>query len=96
MGINETGTIIAFGTYISMFWESYHEPVKPVLTSSQNISGAERIFDILDTKPDINDGNESEKLPGICGGVEFSHVDFAYDNDADVLHDVSFKVKPGK
>jgi ATP-binding cassette, subfamily B, multidrug efflux pump len=96
MGINETGTIIAFGTYISMFWNPIMNLSNLFNQLTTNISGAERIFDILDTKPDINDGNESGKLPKICGGVEFSHVDFAYDNDADVLHDVSFKVKPGE
>ena len=92
----EIGTIIAFGTYISMFWH-------PLLNLSNfynqlvtNITGAERIFEILDTKPDITDADEVIELPNVQGDVRFKHVSFAYDEDTKVLEDVSFHVKPGE
>jgi ATP-binding cassette, subfamily B, multidrug efflux pump len=90
------GTLIAFGTYISMFWH-------PVLNLSNfynqlitNIAGAERIFEIMDTKADITDEKEVETLPPIKGEVEFKHVSFEYDENSKVLEDVSFLVKPGE
>jgi ATP-binding cassette subfamily B multidrug efflux pump len=90
------GTLIAFGTYISMFWH-------PVLNLSNfynqlitNIAGAERIFEIMDTKADITDENEVTELPPIKGEVEFKHVSFEYDENSKVLEDVSFLVKPGE
>ncbi|WP_099468206.1 ABC transporter ATP-binding protein [Konateibacter massiliensis] len=90
------GTLIAFATYISMFWH-------PVLNLSNfynqlitNIAGAERIFEIMDTKADIIDDAEVETLPPVKGEVEFREVSFEYDENSKVLDDVSFLVKPGE
>lgn len=90
------GTLIAFGTYISMFWH-------PVLNLSNfynqlitNIAGAERIFEIMDTKADITDERDVATLPAIKGEVEFKNVSFEYDANSKVLNDVSFKVIPGE
>lgn len=92
----QVGTLIAFGTYISMFW-------RPIMNLSNfynqlvtNISGAERIFEIMDTKPEIADGNEVTDLPEIKGNIRFEHVSFAYDKDTQVLNDVSFQIKAGE
>ncbi|MBH1942515.1 ABC transporter ATP-binding protein [Mobilitalea sibirica] len=98
LGITDAnvGTLIAFGMFIGMFWH-------PIMNLSNfynqlitNITGAERIFDILDTKPDIADAGDVIDLPQIKGEVRFDHVSFAYDEDTQVLNDVSFKVKPGE
>ena len=94
------GLLVAFGTYINMFW-------RPIMNLSNfynslvtNLTAAERIFDILDTEPDIFDKENVEELPEIRGAVEFSHVSFTYDKgtpaETKVLEDVSFKVKPGE
>lgn len=94
------GLLVAFGTYINMFWN-------PIMSLSSfynnlvtNLTAAERIFDILDTQPDIKDALDVEELPEIKGSVEFSHVSFTYDRgtpaETKVLEDVSFQVKPGE
>ncbi len=94
------GLLVAFGTYINMFWN-------PIMNLSNfynnlvtNLTAAERIFDILDTEADIVDAENVEVLPEVKGEVEFSHVSFTYDKDLaaekKVLQDVSFKVKPGE
>ncbi|MBU5334480.1 MAG: ABC transporter ATP-binding protein [Anaerocolumna aminovalerica] len=90
------GTLLAFGSYISMFW-------RPIMNLSNfynqlvtNISGAERIFEILDTKPDISDKEKVTDIPEIKGDIVFSHVSFAYDKDTKVLNDVNFHIKPGE
>ncbi len=92
----QIGTLIAFGTYISMFW-------RPIMNLSNfynqlvtNISGAERIFEIMDIKPEITDGNQVMELPYIKGNIRFEHVSFAYDKDTQVLKDVSFEVNAGE
>lgn len=93
---NNVGTLITFGMYIGMFW-------RPIMNLSSfynkiitNISGAERIFDILDTKPDVTDKENVMEMPPIKGEVRFEHVSFSYDNSTKVLNDVSFTVKPGE
>ena len=90
------GTLIAFGTYISMFWS-------PVMNLSNfynqlitNISGAERIFEIIDTPPEIEDGEDVIEIPEIKGDVRFEDVSFAYDEDTKVLNHVNFHIKPGE
>lgn len=90
------GTLIAFGTYISMFWQ-------PIMNLSNfynqlitNISGAERIFEILDTKSGIADTENVIQMPAIKGSVDFEHVSFSYDENTKVLQDVSFHINPGE
>lgn len=94
------GLLVAFGTYINMFWN-------PIMNLSNfynqlvtNLSAAERIFDILDTKPDIQDESDVEELPEVEGKVEFSHVSFTYDKgtpaETKVLSDVNFSIQPGE
>lgn len=95
-GMLQVGTLIAFGTYISMFW-------RPVMNLSNfynqlvtNIAGAERIFEILDTKPDLTDGETACEMREITGAVSFRHVTFSYEKEKEVLKDVSFEIEPGQ
>ncbi|MDO4331116.1 MAG: ABC transporter ATP-binding protein [Eubacteriales bacterium] len=90
------GTLIAFGSYISMFWH-------PIMNLSNfynqiitNIAGAERIFEILDTKPQITDADEVTALPPVEGAVTFEDVSFSYDGSTKVLNHVNFRIKPGE
>lgn len=94
------GLLVAFGSYINMFWN-------PIMNLSNfynnlvtNLTAAERIFDILDTEADIVDAEDVTELPDVRGEVEFSHVCFTYDKgtpaETKVLSDVSFSVKPGE
>jgi len=98
MGIDveSVGTLISFGIFIGMFW-------RPIMNLSNfynklitNISGAERVFDILDTKPEIIDAGNVTDMPVIKGEVTFDHVSFSYEKDTQVLNDVSFRVMPGE
>jgi ATP-binding cassette subfamily B protein len=60
------------------------------------MAGAERIFGVLDTKPDWSDPPDAAPLPPIQGGVEFRDVGFAYVPGRPVLRHVSFTTKPGQ
>jgi len=90
------GLLVAFTSYVSMFWH-------PIMNISNyynqlvtNMSGAERIFEILDIDPDIKDRPDSKPMPGIRGDVTFEKVTFGYDEDQLVLKEVSFEVKAGQ
>jgi ATP-binding cassette subfamily B protein len=96
IGAENVGTLISFGIFVGMFWH-------PIMNLSNfynklitNISGAERIFDILDTKAEITDASHVSELPVIKGEVTFEDVSFSYDKDTQVLNDVSFKINPGE
>ncbi len=96
IGPGSVGLLVAFGTYISMFWS-------PLLNLSNfynqlitNIAGAERIFEILDTPPDIIDDSNVITLPDVKGDIRFDHVSFSYDEETLILDDVNFSVKAGE
>jgi len=89
------GTYIAFGSYVGMFWQ-------PIMNLSNfynqfinAASGAERIFEIMDTKQTICDKENAIVVDDIKGDVQFKDVTFGY-NETKVLKDVSFEVKAGE
>lgn len=97
IGIGVTvGTVIAFSSYIGMFW-------RPILNISSfyntlitNFAAADRIFDIMDIQPDIKDIEEAAKMPKIKGKVEFKNVSFCYEDNVTVLDNVSFQIPAGE
>lgn len=98
LGINEgsVGTLMAFGMYITMFWQPIMNLSNFYNSLITNMTGAERIFEILDTAPQLTDSDSVTELPPIIGKVQFDHVSFAYDKDTKVLNDVSFTVNSGE
>ncbi|MBM4149168.1 MAG: ABC transporter ATP-binding protein, partial [Lentisphaerae bacterium] len=60
------------------------------------MAGAERVFKLLDTKPDWTDADDAADLPPIRGKVEFRDVTFGYNPAMPVLHNISFVAEPGQ
>ncbi|MSR57836.1 MAG: ABC transporter ATP-binding protein, partial [Planctomycetaceae bacterium] len=60
------------------------------------MAGAERVFKLLDTRPEWSDPPQAVALPRIAGRVEFERVTFGYDQQRPVLHDISFTALPGQ
>ena len=90
------GTFIAFGTYLTMFWQPIQNISNFYNQLVTNIAGAERIFEILDTPPAIADDAGVTQMPPIRGEVTFEHVTFSYDDKVKVLDDVNFRIRPGE
>ncbi len=94
-GSVNTADIVAFLLYLAMFYA-------PVITFSRvteefqnSMAGAERVFEVLDTMPDIKDEPHAKPLKHCKGNIRFDHVDFSYRNDVPVLRDVNFNVPAG-
>lgn len=100
IGVGEVGigTFMAFSTYIAMFWSPIRNLANFYNKLTTNISAAERIFDIIDTKAEIVDREGTGELLDIKGEVEFRQVSFAYSDEPDrmVLDHVSFLIRPGE
>jgi len=60
------------------------------------VGGVSRVFEILDTKPTIEDAPNAQVLPTSAGEIEFKNVSFSYENDQAVIHDVSLDIKAGE
>lgn len=96
-GLVTIGTLIALLQYIWRLWQ----PIINISNFYNQIlvanSAAERIFDVLDTEPDIVDQPEAEEMPEIKGKVEFKNVSFSYEKDGEIiLKDMNFEVQPGE
>jgi len=96
-GLVTIGTLIALLQYIWRLWQ----PIINISNFYNQIlvanSAAERIFDVLDTDPEIVDLPGAEKMPEIDGKVEFNNVSFSYEEDGEtVLKDMNFEVQPGE
>src|SRR5438132_1291743 len=65
-------------------------------TLMQAMAGAERVFSLLDGKPEVTDLPEARPLPRIAGEVRFENVTFGYNPDRPVLHGISFEAHPGQ
>jgi subfamily B ATP-binding cassette protein MsbA len=60
------------------------------------LGATERMFALLDTRPDIADRPDAPPLPLVAGDVVFENVSFAYNQTVPVLRDVSFHARPGQ
>lgn len=65
-------------------------------TALTAMAGAERVFQLLDTKPQWTDPPDALDLPPLTGLVEFKDVRFSYEPDRPVLHGISFTARPGQ
>lgn len=90
------GTLIAFLMYVGMFWRPIMNLSSFYNTLITNFSAADRIFDILDVKPIIKNSKNAKKIGKIYGNVEFKNVNFSYDENTEVLKNVSFKINKGE
>ena len=91
----QIGKLIAFSMYTGMFWRPITNLSSFYNTMITNFAAADRIFDILDIKPDIENIPEAIDIGKISGKVEFEDVSFAYNNGSEVLSKVNFKVNKG-
>jgi subfamily B ATP-binding cassette protein MsbA len=90
------GELLVFvGALVSMF-----QPIKRLggLNNfiQRGMAGVERVFELMDTRPDLQEAPDAVPLPAVRGGVAFRGVSFAYDGAQPVLRDLSFEVRPGE
>ena len=96
------GTAISLGLIITFigYVQRFNQPIQQISTLWTNmqsaVAGAERIFELLDTQPAVNDKPNAIEMPAIRGEVEFDQVTAAYVPNEPVLKGVSFTAKPGE
>ena len=88
--------LITFSLYIS----SFISPIRKLASFAEQyavgIAGLQRFTEIMRTDPVVDDAPDASELTQVRGDIQVDHVDFAYDGDLDVLHDVSLHVVPGE
>lgn len=96
------GGTVTFGVVVAFlqYSERFYQPIRD-LSDKYNVFQAamvssERIFDLLDTKPAVEDPVRPVPISRLRGAVEFDHVWFAYKDEDFVLRDISFRIEPGE
>ena len=90
------GALTAFTTYMTRFWQPIASFTTIFNQFCEATSNIERIFETIDTEPEIEDRPDAYVLPDITGRVEYKNVDFSYDGKVNILENVSFTVEPGQ
>ncbi|HEY5583676.1 MAG TPA: ABC transporter ATP-binding protein [Ruminiclostridium sp.] len=88
--------VVAFLLYLNLFYAPISTLTRVVEDMQLALAGAERVFEVLDTEPDIKDKPESKKVGKLTGELEFSNISFSYKDNIPVLEDISFEVKAGQ
>ncbi len=89
------GNFFSFMTALFMLYAPIRDLSKVNLEVQEGLAAAARVFELLDTTPDIKDEEEALPLPSISKGVDFREVTFKYGEEA-VLRDISLHVKVGE
>lgn len=92
-GAISVGLFVSFYVYIGQFFEPIQQISEQFNSLQNGFASAEKIFDVLDTEPDVKDAEDAIELTSFSGNIEFKHVWFQYIPDEWVLRDVSFTVK---
>ena len=95
-GMATVGLIATFITYSRRFADPLRQFSNIYNSIQSALAGAERIFEVLDTMPELTDAHDAINVDNFEGYVEFNHVDFEYTPDVPVLKDISLKAEPGQ
>jgi len=95
-GIISVGDIQAILQYSRQLSQPINQIANQYATILTAIAGAERVFTILETPDEINEGKQEMKLEDIKGDLEFNHINFSYTPEKQVLFDFNLQVKQGQ
>lgn len=95
-GIITIGTLIAFQRYMTRFFDPISELADNFNIIQSASAAGERIFALLDTKPEIVDAPNCVHMDCFKGRIEFKNVWFAYSEENWILKDLSFTLEPGQ
>jgi len=92
------GILVAFVLYIDRLFDPIRSLSQRYDQFQSAMAAGERIFNLLDTPPEVQDAPDAVPLPRIRGEVRFEHVSFHYPDDPEtpILEDVDFLVCPGE
>ncbi len=97
IGVSGISTLFGFYQFIGYLFGPVQNIANQFNTIQQALTGAERVFLVLDIVPQIQDGPDAKDIEKLNGKIEFRHVFFKYNDKQDwILNDVSFVIQKGQ
>jgi ABC-type multidrug transport system fused ATPase/permease subunit len=90
------GELLVFATYVKGLGGPLRDVAKQTIKWTKGSVGLERMLEVLDTKPAVEDSPTARPAPRLRGRIEFQGVSFAYHPGRPVLRDISFAIEPGE
>jgi ATP-binding cassette subfamily B multidrug efflux pump len=95
-GLVSVGMIATFINYGQNFVQPLRQLANMYNSIQAALAGAERVFEIIDTGPEVEDVPDAFPLESVQGDVRFEHVEFGYRPDTPVIKDMSLEAKVGE
>jgi subfamily B ATP-binding cassette protein MsbA len=95
-GTSTPGTFFSFLTALIMIYEPLKGISRVNSTLQQGIAASERVFDVLDIEPDVDEKKDAIELPVVKDLIEFKDARFQYDANSEVLKGINLQVKTGE
>jgi subfamily B ATP-binding cassette protein MsbA len=95
-GAMSPGELIAFILYATIIAGPMGSFARMFTRLQEGTGAGQRLFEMLDTPPEVHDSPDAHAIPPIKGRLEVSHLRFHYRADQEVLRDITFSVEPGK
>lgn len=88
--------LVTFILYLAQFYAPVAGFARILEDLQHGIAGAERVFEILDTEPEIKDSPDAVDIGRLSGEISFNNVSFSYYDHIPVLNDISFTANAGE
>jgi len=88
--------IVGFLLYLGMFYQPINALAQILENVQQALAGAERVFEVLETEPEIKEKENAIELKDVKGKITFENVNFSYNPGVYVLKNISFEINPGE
>ncbi|MEE8421300.1 MAG: ABC transporter ATP-binding protein [Dehalococcoidia bacterium] len=99
-GSLDVATAVGFAMGFILFIQRFFAPIRDIVLQytmlQRAMAGAHRVFEVLDTEPEIVDADDAIELDDVDGRVDFNHVDFSYIEGIPVLRDFDLHVAQGE
>ena len=95
-GSLDAGGFVAFLAMFSQITRPVRTFIDQFATINQGIAAGERIFEVLDSQPEIQDRPDARTLDSLREGIEFRNVHFTYDGSREVIDGISFRIRRGE
>lgn len=95
-GYLSVGTFVSFLLYMGMFFHPIEVIGQMARMLNRSLSSASRVFELLDTNPELIEKSDGVKLKSIKGDINFKSVWFGYERIRPILKDINFEIKSGQ